>query len=63
MKQVVGTFFNDKEEDFKTFVTIFKVAGYEVAQQGGIRQAVVISESDEAEDTTTDETTEETTEN
>lgn len=44
MKQVIGTFFNDREEDFKTFVQIFEDAGYEVARQGGICQAVVITE-------------------
>lgn len=44
MKKVIGTFFNDTEEDFQTFIQIFENAGYEVAQQGGARQAVVITE-------------------
>lgn len=49
MKQVIGTFFNDREEDFKTFVKLFEDAGYEVARQGGVQQAIVITEVNDEE--------------
>ena len=49
MKQVIGTFFNDREEDFKKFVKLFEDNGYEVARQGGVQQAVVIEEIPEEE--------------
>jgi len=55
MKQVVGTFFNDREEDFKDFVRIFEDNGYEVAKQGGVMQAVVIKEVFEEETEQTEE--------
>ena len=45
MKEVIGTFFNDKEEDFQTFVKLFTDNGYEIAKQGGDRQAVVIADA------------------
>lgn len=50
MKKVIGTFFNDTEEDFQAFVQVFEDAGYEVARQGGVRQAVVITEEPEPEE-------------
>lgn len=49
MKQVIGTFFNDREEDFKKFVKLFEDNGYEVARQGGVQQAVVIEDIIEEE--------------
>ena len=56
MKQVIGTFFNDKEEDFKKFVKLFEENGYEVARQGGVMQAVVIEEVFEEETEQTEPT-------
>lgn len=49
MKQVIGTFFNDRDEDFQTFVNLFEENGYEVARQGGVNQAVVITNEPDEE--------------
>ena len=55
MKQVIGTFFNDNEANFKKFVKLFEDNGYEVARQGGMMQAVVIEEVPEEETEQTEE--------
>lgn len=56
MKQVIGTFFNDNEANFKKFVKLFEDNGYEIARQGGMMQAVVIEEVFEEETEQTEPT-------
>ena len=51
MKRVVGNYFTDTEADFMRIADLLETAGFEVAQQGGIYQAVIIEEAvDEAEE-------------
>lgn len=47
MKQIIGTFYNNTEEEFKRFINFFEEKGFEIARQGNSFQAVVIEECPE----------------
>lgn len=51
MKQILGTFFSDTEENFLKMVSIFEKNDYEVARQGTTFQGVIFADfKEEKED-------------